>query len=117
MKPDLATKTDRHPQLCGDKETLTVSGVSVMRKRPPTNMHMASKNVNMTFDHSRQFALLPDGNRRALIEATHATGGENNYRTMNRSGKPYALGTMVGGSPDDPGTPLQRARPAKIIKG
>ena len=118
MKPDLSTKFDRHPELChGDKSALQVSGNTVIRKREPTNLHTASKNVNMVFDHSKQFALLPDGKPKVLVEATNSTRGEHNYRTMNRSGRPYALGTMVGGSPDDPGTPLQSSEPFKMIKG
>lgn len=115
-KPDLSTKFDQHPD-CYEKESVVLSGSGVLRKRPPTNYHTASKNVNFAFDHSKQFALLPDGNPRSLIEATHMTGKENNYRTMNRSGKPFALGVSVGGSPDDSGTPLQVANRAKIIKG
>jgi hypothetical protein len=89
------------PKLNSNKESMVLSGTGTLRRRDPTNRQTASHNVNMVFDHSVQSPLWPDGNPNALIESTHATGTDRNYRTMNRSGRPYALGVHVGGSPDD----------------
>lgn len=111
----MSDKFDRHPELrFGDKSSLPVSGNTVMRKREPTNYHTACHNVNMVWDHSSQEAAIPTGNRKGIIVATDRATG---YRSMNASGRPYALGCMVGGSPDDPGYPLDKGPPAKIIKG
>jgi hypothetical protein len=106
---------DRHPELrFGDKSALQVSGNTVIRKREPTNYHTACKNVNMVFDHSNQNSVVPTGNRKGIVVATDQAAG---YRPMNATGRPYALGTVVGGSPDDPGYPLRKGPAAKIIKG
>lgn len=87
-----------YPNLAA-KETLQLSASTTLRRREPTNPHTASKARNYVFDHSEQMALLPGG------------------RTMNRSGHPYALGTLVGGAPNQRGTTLSSRSPAaKLTK-
>jgi hypothetical protein len=100
-----------------DKLAVRTSTSTTLRRREPTNYQTASKNVNMVWDYSQQQKVWPDGRPNSLIEATQTTHTNQNYRTMNKSGKPYALGVMVGGAPDDRGTPFEKALPAKMIKG
>jgi hypothetical protein len=99
------------------KEAMVVSATTVFRRRDPTNKQTSSHVPNFVFDHSKQSPLWPDGKPNALIESTHATGpSPSAYRTINRSGRPYALGVHVGGSPDDfIATPRQDERPGKKI--
>jgi hypothetical protein len=99
-----------------EKEAIRTSTTSTLRRRDPTNPHTASKVPNMVFDHSQQLAVWPDGRPASLIEATQTTGNSQ-YKTMNKTGRPYALGTMVGGSPDQRGTLLSSKSPkVKITK-
>lgn len=100
-----------------EKTAVRTSTSTTLRHREPTNPHTSSKNVNMVWDYSRQQKVWPDGRPDSLVEATQTTHTNKNYRTMNKSGKPYALGVMVGGSPDTQGQPYQESPPAKIIKG
>jgi len=107
---------DRHPLIENDKKALRVSLSTTLRSRPPTNDHTAGKNVNFVFDHSVQMRIWPDAKPKALIETTR-TGAQDVNKTMNRSGKPFALGVNVGGSPDQRGTLLSSKSPkVKITK-
>jgi hypothetical protein len=111
------TTNDPFPKLSGGtKETMVVSGTSVLRRREPTNTQTMSKMTNMVWDYSKQQKVWPDGKPNALIESTHATHSNENYRTINRSGRPYALGVQVGGSPDDGGRVYSESAPLKILK-
>lgn len=105
---------DAHPNL-QDKESLRISATTILRKRAPTNMNTASKVPNMVFDHSNQMRIWPDKRPKALIETTQKTN-EHDYRTVNRSGHPFALGVNVGGSPDDPGHPFLKLEKTRILK-
>ena len=88
----------------GDKRSMLISATTVMRRREPTNPRIASKMTNMVFDHSQQLEVWPDGGP-ALIEASQMTG-DAPYKTMNKSGHPFALvGNFVGGAPDTRGNP------------
>lgn len=87
-----------------------LSGTGAFRSRTPTNQQTAENFTNMAQDFSRQRALVPDRKAGVLVEATRGmTRGD--YRTMNASGRPMALGVDgvgkgrvdVGGSPDDRG--------------
>jgi hypothetical protein len=93
---------DPFPNIKTDKEALRTSTSTTLRKRPPTNEFTASKNVNMVWDFTEQQKVWPDGKPKSLIEATQTTSNTP-YKTMNKSGHPFALGVQVGGSPDDPG--------------
>jgi hypothetical protein len=100
----------------GEKTALRTSTSTTLRHRPPTNPHTDSKIPNFVFDYSDQKALWPDRNPNALIENTQnvSPGG---YKTINRSGHPFALGVNVGGSPDDRGTSaISRGPRAKFTK-
>jgi hypothetical protein len=94
---------DRHPLEIGEKKALRTSTSTTLRSREPTNHHTAAKNVNFVFDHSEQMRVWPDAKPDALIETTR-TGLKDTLKTMNKSGKPFALGVNVGGSPDQRGT-------------
>lgn len=95
------------------KTVRRLSNLTTLRGRTPTNQQTADNNMQMVFDHSQQKAVLPDRNPRdkRLIEATHALtpGG---YRTMNKDGRPMALGIKgvggtgveLGGAPDAVGS-------------
>jgi hypothetical protein len=110
-------KHDPYPEVTGgDKEALRISTTSTLRKRTPTNLNTAAKVPNFVFDHSRQVPVWPNGKPDALIESTHATRSNDNYDTMNRSGRPFALGVDVGGSPDDPSNPYRPSKRVKIIR-
>ena len=102
-----------------DKESFRVSSNTTMRRREPTAPHRADKAMTMVWDYSKQQKVWPNGNNKALVEATQTTGaGIQNYATMNRAtGKPYALGTIVGGSPDMPGQVYEKPPRGKIIRG
>ena len=106
---------DSHPQVSGDKKSLVLSGTGVERRREPTNDFMTSKHPNMVWDFSTQQPFWPDGNPNTLVESTQQFNVRN-YRAMNRSGHPYALGVNVGGSPDDGGESFAKPPPAKILK-
>jgi hypothetical protein len=108
--------TDKHPELRGDKQVLRISPSTTLRRREPTNEHTANKVPNFVWDHSQQQQLVPDTDPRVSVEATQKTDGAP-YRTMNRSGRPFALGVEVGGSPDDRGTQTRRGPRARILKG
>ena len=99
-----------------NKRSMALSSNTVLRRREPTNPFVASKFTNMVFDHSKQLAVWPDGKPNALIEASQSTG-TSSYRTINRSGHPYALmDTFVGGSPDARGNPFGKRRALKDMK-
>jgi hypothetical protein len=100
---------DPHPQIDrGDsKKALRISGTSVIRRREPTNPEVAANHPNMVWDHQQQRPVAPVGGARAV---GYRRLGET---TMNRSGRPYALGTMVGGSPDDAGRVGMGVKPVK----
>ena len=105
----------RYPRLKTDKESIRISGTTVIRKRAPTNVQAVSKHPNMVWDYSRQQAVWPDSKPKSLLEATQTTSNTA-YRTMNRSGQPFALDCNVGGSPDDRGMMYEKAKKTRIIK-
>jgi hypothetical protein len=51
----------------------------------------------MVFDH---------GNQMPVVPSRVATGANSAPTTTNRSGRPFALNTFLGGSPDPQGEPL-----------
>lgn len=89
-----------------------LDGITSFRSRTPTNEQTASNFTNMVFDYSRQRPLIPDLKPTVLIENTQGLNRTaSDYRPVNASGRPYALGCGagssridVGGSPDDRGT-------------
>lgn len=95
------------------KQALRVSATTVMREREPSNEFLTSKNPSMVWDYSQQRRVWPNGDPNALIEATQKTGTK--YDTINRSGRPFALGNIeVGGDMADPrGDPLFVKAPSK----
>lgn len=106
---------DKYPDFHGSKETMRLSGTISLRRRDPTNSQTASKVPNYCFDHSKQMPVWPDRRPDALIENTQGVDFKS-YRTMNASGRPYALGVDVGGAPDDPGHPFVKSGKTRIIK-
>jgi hypothetical protein len=106
---------DKHPDLRGDKQALRTSTSTTLRRREPTNPFIASKLPNMVFDHSRQMNIWPDQRPSALIETTQKETTKT-YRTINRSGRPFALNVEVGGSPDDRGQPFIKGRNKGMFK-
>jgi hypothetical protein len=110
------TEVSEFPKVRSGKEVLRVSPSVVMRRREPTNPHTASKLPNMVWDYTNQQKVWPDGKPNSLIEATQTTHSNDNYKTMNRSGHPYALGVFVGGSPDTPGKAYARPPRTKVFK-
>jgi hypothetical protein len=114
IKQNPKGRVDKYPD-ASEKTALRTSTSTTLRYRDPTNAQTASKVPNYVFDHSNQMRIWPDQRPRALIETTQKETA-NTYRTMNRSGHPYALGVNVGGSPDDPGTPFTKSRKAKVLK-
>jgi len=96
-----------------DKEQYTVSNSIVFRQRTPTNPRIADFAPSMTFDYSRQMPVMPDGDANTLVESTQ-TYKRRFFRTMNETGKPFALmDTEIGGSPDTPSRPFIK----RSIKG
>jgi hypothetical protein len=95
------------------KQALRVSATTVMREREPSNGFLTTKAPAMVWDYSHQRKVWPNGNPRALIEATQQTGTK--YDTINKSGRPFALGNIeVGGDMADPrGDPLFVKAPSK----
>jgi hypothetical protein len=98
------------------KEALVVSRTTVMRERPPTNDFLTAKNPAMVWDYSQQRPVWPNGKPDALIEATQQTGTK--YDTINKSGRPFALGNIdVGAAPDPRGEPLfVKAPPKRMLR-
>jgi hypothetical protein len=90
------------PLIQASKRSTRLSSISTLRERDATNSHLQTKVPHMTWDFSKQVPLWPDRRKPALIEATHKDGAQalSGLRTLNRSGKPYALGVEIGGSPD-----------------
>jgi hypothetical protein len=80
-----------------EKKLLPTSHITTMRFREPTNQFTAGKMSNMVWDHANQQTIVPAG-----------VPGANSplLRATNRSGRPFALDTFVGGSPDFQGVPL-----------
>jgi hypothetical protein len=99
-----------------EKQFIPQSGLTTLRRREPTNEQTASKHPNMVWEYSKQQAVLPDRLPKVLIESTQQYSGPGNYRTMNASGKPYALDVMVGGSPDTAGSPLSKQLKQKMTE-
>ena len=99
-----------------EKESVRTSATSILRRRNPTNEFTASKHPAMIWDYSIQRKVWPNGNPRALIEASSQTG--HKYDTINKSGRPFALGNMdIGGAPDTKGDPLHvKAPPKRMLK-
>lgn len=99
-----------------EKETLRVSKTTILRRRNPTNEFTTSKHPAMIWDYSVQRMVWPNGSPRALIEASSKTG--HKYDTINRSGRPFALGNIdVGGAPDTKGDLLHvKAPPKRMLK-
>lgn len=113
--PRAGATIDKNPNL-RDKHSLPISGTGVMRRREPTNTFVTSKHPNMVFDHSNQLPVIPDTDPRVSVEASQKTGSAP-YRTMNRSGHPFAMvGNFVGGSPDDAGNPFGKNKALKDMK-
>lgn len=116
-----AVPVDPHPIVngSGSKHTMTLSATTVLRRREPTSdPHIARNMTNFVWDYQHLRHVWPNGDPNALIEATQATGGTQ-YDTINKSGRPYALGgIMVGGAPDNPGNPLGTAptKPKKMLR-
>jgi hypothetical protein len=108
-------KIDRNPDF-NRKTVERVSTTTTFRSRPPTNVQTASRAPNMVFDHSKQFAVFPDRLPNSLIEATNSQRGIVGYRTMNRSGRPFALKVDVGGSPDDTSDPWVKGKKTRMLK-
>lgn len=108
---------DPYPKVdCDEKRSMRLSGTTVLRRREPTNPAVAQNHPNMVWDYSRQMRVWPDGKPDSLIESTNFTGSRPHaMKTMNRSGRPYALGVMVGGSPDQAGSRDLNLRPRKKI--
>ncbi len=117
MDPRNRNLIDKYPKLNSDeKTTMRISGTSVMRRREPTNPQTASHMPNMAWDHSEQMHVWPDGHKNALIESTNYTGQQQrSMKTMNKSGKPYALGVSVGGAPRSGGVADKNLKPTKNI--
>jgi hypothetical protein len=122
LRPATGGKVDRKrtssvASQLNKKETLIVSATTVMRQRPPTNDFLTSKNPSMVWDYSQQRRVWPNGNPNALIEATQQTGTK--YDTINKSGRPFALGNMeIGGDAQETnGDPLfEKATRKKMLK-
>jgi hypothetical protein len=113
----MAKRTSSVASQLNKKETLIVSATTVMRQRPPTNDFLTSKNPSMVWDYSQQRRVWPNGNPNALIEATQQTGTK--YDTINKSGRPFALGNMeIGGDAQETnGDPLfEKATRKKMLK-
>jgi hypothetical protein len=117
MDPRNRNLIDKYPKLNSDeKTTMRISGTSVMRRREPTNPQTASHMPNMAWDHSEQMHVFPDNDPQALVEASKITGDSlTAYKTMNKSGRPYALGVSVGGAPRDGGMADKNLKPTKNI--
>jgi len=86
----------KYPKL-DEKKVVATSGMTTLRFREPTNEFMAGKVPHMIWDFRSQHPVVP---------ARVATGANGPGVTTNRSGRPYALDTFVGGSPDPEGSPL-----------
>lgn len=92
------------------KTVRRLSNLTTLRGRTPTNPQTAENNMQMVFDHSQQKAVVPDRLSGVLIEATRGLASDA-YRTMNKNGRPMALGIKgvggsgvdLGGAPDAPG--------------
>jgi hypothetical protein len=89
------------------KEYVRQSGLTTIRRREPTNDFIASKGPHMIFDYKNQIPAVP---------ARVATGANGVGVTTNRSGRPYALNSFVGGSPDPSGHPLAEPEPVKFTE-
>jgi hypothetical protein len=101
----------RYPKLA-EKRTVRVSPTVVLREREPTNDFTTSKHPAMIWDYSIQRHVWPNGNPKALIEASQSTG--HKYDPINKSGRPFALGNIdVGGAPDTKGERLFLDPPPK----
>lgn len=114
IKNSQRSRVDPYPKF-SEKTALRTSTSTTLRHRDPTNLHTGSKVMNYVFDHSDQIPIWPDQRPSALIETTQKET-RSTYRTINRSGHPFALGVQVGGSPDDRGTVFSQSRRAKFTK-
>jgi hypothetical protein len=87
-----------------DKRAFRQSNTTTFRERPPTSPEIANRGApKMVVDFSSQQKVVPGI-------------GANNYNhpfTMNRSGKPFSLQTMVGGSGDPQANALGPAGPRR----
>lgn len=80
-----------------DKTAQRQSTANTFREREPTSPYIANcGNPRMTIDFSQQNPVVPN----SLGQTTRYGENDNNFRTMNANGSPYALDTMVGGGPD-----------------
>ncbi len=105
------TRVDKYPNL-EEKAALSISPTITQRHRHPTNEFTTSKHPAMVWDYSRQRQVWPNGDPKALIESSSHTG--HKYDTMNKSGRPFALGNMdMGGAPDTQGDSLWVTPPKK----
>lgn len=96
------------------KETLRY-GISTLRRREPTNQFMSSKAPSMVWDFRKQMPIVPEFNRNSFIEASQSES-RGTPVTMNKTGRPYALDTFVGGSPDNQGAPLEKPIQQKMTE-
>jgi hypothetical protein len=92
---------DKYPNL-NEKEALRISTTTTLRRREPTNQNVSAKFPSMVWDHREQMAIIPYYKPNSYIESTQSYS-KGTPKTMNKSGRPYALDTFVGGSPDTRG--------------
>jgi hypothetical protein len=92
------------------KSAMQVSGNTVQRYRTPPNSKLVDAATQFVFDHKQQAQVIPDMNRRALVEATNASSkgqGRKSYQSANKGGRTAALGPLaeadLSGSPDESG--------------
>lgn len=111
----IGSNVDRNPDLA-EKKTRRLSPNLTLRRREPTaDMAIVAKHPNMVWDYQNQQRVWPNGDPRALIEATQKTGTK--YDTINRSGHPFALKQReIGGSPDTRGQLYARPQRLGLLK-
>lgn len=79
-----------------DKKAFHQSSITTFRERPPTSPDIANRGLPlMVQDFSRQQRVVPNS-----LGSHAGMNPPNHVRTMNATGRPMALDTMVGGAPD-----------------